>query len=524
MSKLHFFYVLSLFFLLCSCKKDQIPVDGLNTRININEEKFPNFSHVGYKMGEEPLPIFPVMIELVAQEGDNYSQIQEAINSLAKQPLVNGVRGAVLLKAGLYPVSREIKIRDHGIVLRGEGQDENGTILFSTQTYNFTRIASLQQTAVVSIEGTGNSFTETGAAKSRIKDDVTVGNQKITVLDASGFNRGDTIVVTRTPNDHWIDFIDMRQYGWTARYYEIAHQRVINNVENNELTLNQPMVDAIEEQFGGGWVTRVSYQGKVNNSGVENIRFNSVYEGDEDENHAWSAVKLRRAQNCWVRNITVENFVYEAVGLYQSDFITVQDCAIYNYKSKPIGDRRYSFHLHSNSSNNLFQRCYTNGGRHDYVTGAKISGPNVFLDCIAINALSDTGPHHRWATGTLYDNVQAAKINAKNSKDGGSGHGWTGAYQLIWNSKATLGFIVQSPPGAINWLIGSVGTISTDSDAYIISPGVRVLPRSLYIEQLRARIGQDGLNKIITREQDHDTPVWHLLESWAGKNKPLKGL
>src|SRR5690606_30041535 len=120
----------------------------------------------------------------------------------------------------------------------------------------------------------------------------------------------------------------MRQYGWTSKYYEVAHQRIIKNINGNIIEIDVPMVDAIEEKFGGGFMTTVKYEERIENSGIENIRFQSVYAGEEDENHTWSAVILRGTNNCWVRNITAENFSFSAVALLQADYTTVQDCAI----------------------------------------------------------------------------------------------------------------------------------------------------------------------------------------------------
>ena len=55
---------------------------------------------------------------------------------------------------------------------------------------------------------------------------------------------------------------------------------------------------------------------------------------------------------------------------------------------------------------NLVQRCRMRGGRHDYVLHARAAGPNAFVDCIAEDAFSDSGPHHRWSVGTLFDNIR----------------------------------------------------------------------------------------------------------------------
>lgn len=523
-AKKRFFCLFFLLSILFSCKKDsKLPVENIYTTIDLKDSKFPDFSYVGYMRSERPIPLFPVVLTLEPGEGDNYERIQQAILDVESRPLDNGVRGAILLKAGEYPVSRELKITKSGVVLRGEGQGPNGTRITSTLTFpTIPLVRVLQTTAAVSISGTGNNFVETGKAKTKITADAGVGTTSLLVESSSGFAVGDTVVITRTPNDEWIDFIGMRQFGWTADYYAVAHPRIVKAVEGNRVEIDVPLVDAIEERFGGGFLTTARYDGLVRNSGVENIRFYSVYENDEDENHTWSAVILRRTENCWVRNITAENFSFSAVAMVQANYSTVQDCAMLNFKSKPWGDRRYSFYINSGSIGNLIQRCYSDGGRHDFSTGAKVTGPNVFLDCYAINTISDTGPHHRWATGTLYDNIYAGMIYARNAKDSGSGQGWTGAYNMFWNNYARAGFLIENPPGAVNWVIGAQGTLYTNFSAYNASKGLPVLPRSIFIEQLKARLDGGPIDHIIHPSQSKSTPVWEELARWAGSENSLK--
>ena len=77
------------------------------------------------------------------------------------------------------------------------------------------------------------------------------------------------------------------------------------------------------------------------------------------------------------------------------------------------------------------------------------------LDGVATNAAADSGPHQRWSTGTLFDNITTnTSLNLQNRLNSGSGHGWAGANMVIWNSTAGQ-FYVQSPPTAQNWIIGS---------------------------------------------------------------------
>ena len=90
--------------------------------------RLPDFSFVGYHSGEKSIPKVPVLITLEAKQGDNTEHIQNALDELGEiTPDKNGIRGALLLKKGIYKVSGELTISHSGIVLRGEGNDVDGT-------------------------------------------------------------------------------------------------------------------------------------------------------------------------------------------------------------------------------------------------------------------------------------------------------------------------------------------------------------------------------------------------------------
>lgn len=88
----------------------------------------PDFSRVGYKGGGVAIPDVPTVRELSPQpSGDDTDRIQSALDAIGRrQPDENEFRGALLLKAGEYRVSRHLNIRHSGVVLRGEGQSREG--------------------------------------------------------------------------------------------------------------------------------------------------------------------------------------------------------------------------------------------------------------------------------------------------------------------------------------------------------------------------------------------------------------
>src|SRR5690349_17230647 len=93
----------------------------------------PDFSSVGYKTGNVPLPDTPggvqVPVKITLTPGaagvDRTTDIQNAINSVSEMAAdANGFKGAILLKAGNYPISGQINITSSGVVLEGEGNNK----------------------------------------------------------------------------------------------------------------------------------------------------------------------------------------------------------------------------------------------------------------------------------------------------------------------------------------------------------------------------------------------------------------
>ncbi len=93
----------------------------------------PDFSHAGYRGGGQPIPTVPVRATVWPVADDNAANLQAAIDKVSALPLdQNGFRGAVLIKMGYYKLATPLKIQVSGVVLRGEGMGDTGTILMGT--------------------------------------------------------------------------------------------------------------------------------------------------------------------------------------------------------------------------------------------------------------------------------------------------------------------------------------------------------------------------------------------------------
>jgi hypothetical protein len=194
-----------------------------------------------------------------------------------------------------------------------------------------------------------------------------------------------------------------------------------------------------------------------------------------------------------IRNVTAKYFAYACVHLNEwAKNISVLDCNCFEHKSVITGGRRYSFC--NEGQQNLFINCAATDGRHDFVTQARTCGPNVFYNCNAKRTHADIGPHHRWSTGTLYDNIVTdGEINIQDRGNYGSGHGWVGVTQVLWNCTAKTA-TVQSPwVNGKNYCIGlkggkAAGRFKDRPDGEWEGQNKEGLqPQSLYLAQLKAR-------------------------------------
>ena len=447
----------------------------------------PDFSRVGYKEGKNTLPQIKI-VKTISPSANSEQTLQSAIDAVAAMPLKkNGFRGAILLKKGVYKIPGTIKITASGIVLRGEGEE---TVLVAT---------GKGQRSLISVSGTGKRTEIKGSRQKIGQHYVPLGAKSFTVSSTAAFKKGDSIIVFRPETQQWISDLKMDQIDkrdstirqWAPKEYDLHFERVITRIEGNTIFIDNPVVMAMEEKYGGGEVYKYSFNGRISNTGIEHLRCESEYSSDTDEDHGWDAIHLNRVQDAWVKNVTAVYFGYSCVNLSnESRNVTVTDCKSLDAKSKITGGRRYSFN--NDGQMNLVMNCLATEGRHDYVTGAQVRGPNVFYNCRAERTHADIGPHHRWAMGTLYDNITSdGEINAQDRGNWGTGHGWSGVNQVFWNCTASKAAIQDPWVSGINYVFAMKakpypGRLAGRTATTWQEPGPGI-PASLYMVQLTAK-------------------------------------
>jgi len=459
-----------------------------------------DFSYCGYKSSEKDIPDLKKVIFVPHIDGDATEIIQRAINYVSGlKPDSHGFRGAVLLDKGTYNLERSLWIQTSGVVLRGT--DKHETILLRH---------GVDRSALLHIEGIKNSA---------IKDSLKLASTYIPVnqkkLELSGVTKvkvGDRLRIVRPSTKEWIESIGcdifgggISALGWKPGDMDVTWDRTVTSIDGNAVTLNAPLTSAIDPQFGGARIYSYKWDGRIADSGVENLTMISDYNKQypKDEDHCWTGVTIENAENCWVRQINFSHFAGNAVFLQPtSSQITVEDCISKEPVSEIAGFRRIIFYTMGQL--NLFQRCYSEDGINDFAAGYCAPGPNAFVQCEAKRALGFSGAIDAWACGLLFDvvNIDGHNLAFKNLGQSKNGAGWNTANSLFWQCTASEIECYSPSKDAPNRAYGCWAQFSGDGEW--AESNNHVQPRSIYYSQLATRLNKDvsSLGRILPKNTD----------------------
>jgi len=462
-------------------------------------DKIMDFSYAGYMGGGVSIPDVPVKATVNPADGDNTDAIQSAIDQVSKMPLVNGLRGAVLLAAGQYSCSKTLNISASGVVLRGSGSGEKGSVINMTGDPHVCVAVRIRP-----------SVTASGPKTTLADAYVPSAAKTFNVAGASGFAVGDIIQIIRPVTPEWLAFMGMdrlvrdgKKETWVSG--EIATERVIQNISGNSITVTVPLSDSYDAKYTGPvTVQKVTVKGQESQIGIENFRIISQAQSVTITQGHNSGINMGGITDGWIRNMEIFNTV-NSVSI-TGNRITVDNLSIMH--DVPTLGAAKPADLNGSGSQILFNNCKITGDNVFYLaTGPKVSGPIVLLNCV-FKGGGWIQPHQRWATGLLVDNCQVPNggIEFMNRGEMGSGHGWAIGWAVAWNCTAKS-FLNQMPPGSANWLIGCKGSIEHGSmpfekgapnlpDGIMDSHNKPVDPQSLYLTQLGERLGKQALKNI----------------------------
>lgn len=472
----------------------------LSYKLTPGGDRIMDFSTAGYRGGGTPLPQVPVKIKLSINTGlqDQSAPIQKAIDSVSALPLINGFRGTVLLARGIFKCSQTLRINASGVVLRGSGSADNGTIIEMTGApHNAVALGTKLQTRI------------SGPVTQIKQDYVPSGTDHFLIADASTFKKGDLIRITKTVTPVWVKFMGMDQLFRNGKAQtwlngELSVDREIKAIDGHQITLTVPLTDSYDSRYfnpPGINVQKIEYANEVSDIGLESLQLRAKDQtGTINQQHD-RAFTLAGLRDGWVRDIKIINTVNSISVTGRS--ITLEDIDIIH--NLPTTGAAKPADINGSGSGLLFNKCRIQGDNvFFFATGAKICGPIVLLNCI-FTGNGWIQPHQRWATGVLVDNCQVPQggIDFMNRGEYGSGHGWAIGWSVAWNCQAAE-FLNQMPPGSYNWVIGSQGQRAQKPMPFQKKPevpegiydshGEQVTPQSLYLAQLEDRLGPEAVH------------------------------
>jgi hypothetical protein len=469
------------------------PDQRLRYRESERGDRVLDFSHAGYHGGEKEPPRVPAFAPAVAPGGeqDDSPAIQAAIDALAaRAPDAGGFRGAVELGPGTFTLLRPLRITQDGIVLRGAGaRGQQRTVLRASGKFHPALIAGL--------EGRRVRFK---TAYPVAEAYVPVGARTLTLTDVGDLKVGQDVVVERPATRRWecalgMDGLEQREGAVALKSWQIGTElridRRITAIDGHRVTLDVPLPTALERAYTVASVRRARLPDRIAEVGIEELSFQADFDDEQQPGLENALVDVAAVDDGWIRNVTLGGAV--PIGVRLGRFarrLTVSDTVVSSELNRSV-----AFHLSGQQL--LVTRSRAEGpGLRAIMTTAATPGPNAVVDFDAVGANQEVETQRRWAVGLLLDNVRvtdtagnlAGVISIANQGSRGSGHGWSGANSMVWNSRARW-IVVDSPPTAANRVTGGeAGSLfGTGSFSGV---GTRAVPDSLYRAQRAERLGR----------------------------------
>lgn len=472
-----------------------------------NGDRVPDFSFCGYRQSEAPIPWVEAKVYVPLVKGDATSIIQKALDYVASLPKdVNGFRGAVQLLPGCYELEGKLLMRADGVVLRGSGcHEKGGTVL---------RALGMMKDELIRVFGYNNAVT--GDTLQVNGQYVPVNATFIPLKTSMPLKKGDKVRVVRPSTAEWLAVLGTDKLGneqeynfskWIPGRHTMVWERSVVDVTSRGITIDVPLTMSLDPQFGGGYVMPLTWTGRIQNVGIENLRCESAFDASnpKDENHRWQAITFNHVRDGWVRRVEAVHFAGSAVYLQEgASRITVEDCKFLSPVSEIANHRRYAFHTLGQQT--LFQRCYSEDAYRDFTVGVAVPGPNAFVQCHAERPHSFSGSTGGFSNGILMDKVTFSggilEFGYRDMADQGSG--WVAANSMCWQGRTSQTHCV-TPPTAHNWAYG-MWTQPYGNGHYELSHTF-VKPESFFYAQLAARTGKSQAeeDKIFVYTTDETT-------------------
>ena len=372
----------------------------------------PDYSYAGYGGGGVPLPADIAGPVFNFSLGSSYTDLQTLFDYVAGQPIdpSTGFRGVIQFEAGTYNLAGVVTVHAPGVLFRGAGSDQNGTILIVGDSTFFVNNGSPSRTTSLV----------------NITQFVPTGSRRIYLEDTSLFAVGDSVEVMLNIDDAWKAAAESLPSDTLPASYTVA--RYVTTVTVDYIELEAPLYYNI---FTGYVAKLSSYY--MRNIGWADFR---VIRPSGNPNIGVFIDAHGGMIDVFVKNVVTEYLgtLFQGSGSLSRRF-TFEDCvALFN----PIvtgfdPDIRQMFRIYELSQ--LFiHRCHAVYGRAFLGIQRTFSG-----SCVVVSHCSDLRTWRgyyifgAWFPGQLIDHVYTEYGVSFGSTAYGSR---TGVASIIWNSFA----------------------------------------------------------------------------------------
>ena len=393
--------------------------------------RLPDFSYAGYATGRRPVPLMAGPVFNVTlppfnarpDDGrDDTAAIQEAIDAAA-----DAGGGVVFLPRGRYDVHATaaapfLQIDHSGIVLRGDGSDDTGTILHlgsPGRADGVRRLGSVPASqearhwAAVAILG-GEDRREL----TRYSRDVRRGTRVVGVADSTNLNPGQTVIVEfvdpaidpQHPAAEKTDLaaqltapfklgaVQTDTFGSAAQSHT-WQVRIENIIDAQTIRLDRP---ARFDQWLRYHPRIYTFSG-VHDVGIEHLRIQSSWPGGyrhhkpftddkgavvrtaKEQDYLWNGIWISHASNGWVRDVTFKDLT-QGIIISRSSDLTVDDIEFHGLDS-------HAGITIAHSNDVLVQGVDFYAHLVHPVTLTMMAAGNVITRCIAHYEGRDEGSH-----------------------------------------------------------------------------------------------------------------------------------
>ena len=492
---------------------------------------FHDFSQAGYRSGDIPIPDRTAPVTDVTRPPYNADSTGATDTTRALQNAIDAVGlsggGIVYLPQGHYRISPQgddnsaLKIRDDRVILRGAGAD---------RTFLFNTAVKMRNKRVITLEPRTPAWWNTGSGDPQgvaLSRDLPAPSAIIPVIDVTSFAVGELVAIRNTLTQSYIDRLGMTG-KWQSENLAnrpLAYCRRIVSIDTTARTLTVDIpVRGFLYTADRARVVKTSGR-MLSEVGLEDFSIGMLQHPgstlDDDlydkpgtaayDAHGSIALSLSFVENAWVRRVFTyapkgnnpkNHLLSNALRLWNTRLVTVADCDFKFPQYRGGGGNGYLYCL--NAQDNLIRDCKAEGGRHNFDFGTMASSGNVILDCTSKDGDLASDFHMYLSLANLIDNLTCDGdfIEARALRPwGGPMHGVTTTQSVFWNTRGLryaakhLGdspALVYSHQFGDGYVIGTSGPASAvDSSDFVegIGQGDSLQPRSLYLDQLRRRLG-----------------------------------